>query len=183
MELGHVVVGVDVDEHKHVRERLTDFYQHDLEQGIPDEVGDGYDVVLMADVLEHVRNPEHLLEQATGRLRPGGSLLVSVPNFAHWYPRLRVASGRFDYDVRGILDRGHVRFFTRRSFERLLAATGWEIRRREVVGLPLEVLDRGSEAVSGGGRLRRLLHWVDHTGVRVRPQLFGYQLLYEVRRP
>ncbi len=48
--------------------------------------------------------------------------MVSVPNFNHWYPRGRIVAGRFDYDQRGPLDRGHVRFFTKRSIERLFEA-------------------------------------------------------------
>jgi methionine biosynthesis protein MetW len=181
MELGHHVVGVDVREHKHVRDRMAEFHQADLDVGIPEEVGYGYDVVLMADVLQHVREPEQLLAEARGRLRAGGSLMVSVPNFGHWYPRARVALGRFDYDARGILDRGHLRFFTRRSFEALLERGGWAVRRTEVVGLPLEVLDRGGAAgTEGSGRLRRALGRADRSLVALRPQLFGYQLLYEL---
>src|SRR5690606_3467999 len=63
MAMGHEVIGVDIEEHKGVRERLTDFYQADLEAGIPDAVGGDFDVVIAADVLEHVRSPEQLLDQ------------------------------------------------------------------------------------------------------------------------
>jgi methionine biosynthesis protein MetW len=176
---GHVVVGVDAEEHKHVRERVLEFYQADLDQGIPAEVGDDYDVVLMADVLEHVRDPQQLLIEARSRLRPGGTLMVSVPNFGHWYPRARVVLGRFDYDVRGILDQGHIRFFTTRSFEALLERAGWTIRHSEAVGLPLEVLDRGAQPTRPGWA-RRAVARVDRAGVVARPGLFGYQLLYEL---
>ena len=79
-------------------------------------------------------DPDALLADVIGRLAPDGLLLVSVPNFAHWYPRVRVALGRFDYDRRGILDRGHVRFFTRRSVERMLRRHGLVIRERRAVG-------------------------------------------------
>src|ERR671910_425743 len=51
-------------------------------------------------------------------------------------------AGRFDYDRRGILDRTHVRFFTGRSFERLLAVQGWKVARRGHTGLPLEVIEQ-----------------------------------------
>ena len=177
--LGHVVVGVDIEEHKGVRERLADFYQADLDHGLPAELGDDYDVVLAADVLEHVRRPEHLLDEIRQHLRPGGSVITSIPNFGHWYPRVRVASGRFDYDARGILDRGHLRFFTRRSFARMVASAGWEIRRQESIGLPLEVADRGLPA-SGGGAGRGFVGQVDRVAVGLRPTLFAYQFLYEL---
>ena len=135
--------------------------------------------MLCGDGLEHVRSPEQVLEEARGRLRAGGSVITSVPNFGHWYPRARVALGRFDYDARGILDRGHLRFFTRRSFARLVESHGWEIRRQESIGLPLEVADRGATGASpraGRGLVRRL----DHLAVAARPTLFAYQFLFEL---
>ncbi|MCU1496642.1 MAG: hypothetical protein JWM47_595 [Acidimicrobiales bacterium] len=179
---GHEVVGVDRVEHKGVRERLTDFHEGDLEVGIPAAAGDGYDVVLAADVLEHVRDPAAMLAEIRRHLRPGGRLITSIPNFGHWYPRARVALGRFDYDARGILDAGHLRFFTKRSFGRLVRSAGWTITRTEAVGLPLGVVERGAGAgaEATGGRLRRVAGRLDRTAVTLRPQLFAYQFLYEL---
>lgn len=178
---GHEVVGVDLTEHKGVRERLSDFFEADLEAGIPDGVGDGYDVVLAADVLEHVRRPAAVLDEARARLRPGGRLICSIPNFGHWYPRTRVAIGRFDYDARGILDTGHLRFFTKRSFAHLVERAGWRICRTEGIGLPLGVVERGAGGVPDEpGGLRGLVGKLDHTAVTLRPQLFAYQFLYEL---
>ncbi len=186
MAQGHEVIGVDLIEHKGVRERLTDFFEADLEDGIPDAVGDGFDVVLAADVLEHVRDPEAMLGHIGARLRPGGRLITSIPNFGHWYPRTRVALGRFDYDARGILDQGHLRFFTKRSFARMVDHAGWTISRTESIGLPLGVVERGgAEAGSTAGTkppggLRALAGRVDRGAVALRPQLFAYQFLYEL---
>jgi glycosyltransferase involved in cell wall biosynthesis len=179
---GHEVVGVDVEEVEGVRDRLDGFFVGDLEEGIPEEAGGGYDLVLAADVLEHVRRPDRLLDDIRGRLAPNGSVITSVPNFGHWYPRLRVAAGVFDYDRRGILDAGHLRFFTRRSFERLVQRTGFEVLRREAVGPPVEVLQRdASGPAERVGRLGALVQRVDSLGVALRPTLFAYQFLYELR--
>jgi SAM-dependent methyltransferase len=150
----------------------------DLEAGIPAEIGTGYDVVVAGDVIEHVRNGERLLADVARCVRPGGFVLASVPNFAHWYPRLRVASGRFGYDQRGILDQTHVRFFTRRTFERAAADAGLRARRFEATGLPLDVL--ADDAT--GSLARRILQRVDRVGVSLYPSLFGYQLLFELER-
>lgn len=178
---GHDVTGVDVVASPGVKDRLDRFVEADLDQGIPPAVleAEPFDLVLAADVLEHVRQPEALLGELHDVLAPGGRLLVSVPNFGHWYPRLRVALGRFDYDRRGILDEGHVRFFTRRSFERLLHRSGWHILRQEATGLPFDVADRGG---AGGlaASLKSLVGRLDALGVSARPTLFGYQLLYEL---
>lgn len=176
---GHEVTGVDREEHPGVRDRVHRFVVADLDTGIPDEVGNGYDVVLAADVLEHVRRPERLLVEVRDRLVPGGSIVASVPNFGHWYPRTRVALGRFDYDRRGILDHDHIRFFTRRSFERLARRAGLTARRREAMGLPIEVADRGGAVDVTGGNLGRLAGRIDRIGVTLAPTLFAYQFLFE----
>jgi glycosyltransferase involved in cell wall biosynthesis len=177
--LGHHVTGVDRIKYDGVGARLDQFVEADLELGLGPEVGDDYDVVIAADVIGHVRNPEHLLVEAAAKLRDGGALLVSVPNFAHWYPRGRVLFGRFDYDRRGILDSGHLRFFTRRSAERCFAEAGLELRNSQAIGLPLELLARrssGKEHASGVRALRRL----DRLGVEIDPSLFAYQFLFEL---
>ena len=174
-KLGHLVVGVDIEAFDEVRERVDTFIQADLDQGIPDEVGDGFDVVVAADVIEHHRQPDLLLRQARQRLSPDGVLMVSVPNFGHWYPRARTVAGRFDYDRRGILDSGHLRFFTKRTIERAVGDAGFEIRRRAVTGLPLGMLSPSDE-----GTARRFIGRLDRAAAELRPQLFAYQLLYEL---
>jgi glycosyltransferase involved in cell wall biosynthesis len=177
---GHHVVGVDVDKCEGVGERVDEFHQADLTDGIPPEVGDGFDVVVAADVLEHLADPQRLLVQIREVLGPRGVLLTSVPNFGHWYPRLRVLSGRFDYDRRGILDRGHLRFFTRASFERLAIAAGYRIRRRSATGIPFEVVARGTAEEPPARQPTRLLGTLDRAAVALWPTLFGYQFIYEL---
>jgi glycosyltransferase involved in cell wall biosynthesis len=178
---GHHVTGVDLVARDGVLERVDTFVAADLDDGIPDAVGGGFDVVVIADVLEHVREPGRLLGAAKRCVRAGGAIVVSVPNFAHWYPRMRVALGRFDYDRRGILDRGHMRFFTRRSFERLAAGEGLTVHRRAPVGLPLEVVDRGRSGDRRTSQALDTLQRVDSMTLAVRPTLFAYQFVYELR--
>lgn len=175
--LGHTVVGVDAMSLEGVSERLDGFVAADLNHGLPEEVGRGYDVVLAADILEHLVDPEALLVEIADVLAPGGFIMVSVPNVAHWYPRLRFLSGRFDYDRRGILDKGHVRFFTAKSFERLARRAGLRVRTHTASGLPVEVLERGGPAP---GRLAGALRALDRFGLTIAPDLFAYQLLYEL---
>jgi glycosyltransferase involved in cell wall biosynthesis len=171
--LGHTVTGVDILELPDVRGRVDHFIQGNLDAGLPAEaIADGpFDVVLAADVLEHVREPELILEQSRDVLAPRGILIASVPNFGHWYTRGRTALGLFDYDQRGILDCGHVRFFTRRGILRRLRAAGFETVRHETTGLPLEAL-----TTRGGGMLRSL-GAADRLAVSMYPTLFGYQFV------
>ena len=94
-EPGHHVTGVDMYEIDGVHERVGVFVQADLDQGIPTEVGTGFDIVLCADVLEHVRRPQ--APAARGRSRScaaDGTAVVCVPNIAHWYPAVPVRHRR-----------------------------------------------------------------------------------------
>jgi methionine biosynthesis protein MetW len=182
---GHHVVGVDAVAVDGVKDRVDQFVQSDLDAGLPPEAEGPFDVIVAADVLEHVRRPEQLLDEMHDVLAPGGVLVASIPNFAHWYPRLRVLAGRFDYDRRGILDHTHLRFFTHRSFERLARDRGWRVARKGATGLPLEVVERGGAAATDpaagdGSALRRIARRVDAAALRARPNLFAYQLLYQL---
>lgn len=179
--LGHRVTGVDLVKHAGVAERVEHFVEADLDDGLPPEAGRDYRVVVAGDVLEHVVDPRRLLTDIAGRLAEDGEVLVSVPNFGHWYPRARVVSGTFDYDQRGPLDHGHVRFFTRKSFERLIDQCGLRIVERETVGSPFDVLGRGAT----DDRLARVAGRVavaDRAATRMWPTLFGYQFLYRLER-
>src|SRR5690606_24259786 len=77
---GHHVTGVDLVEHEGVRDRVDAFVRADLNAGLPEETGTGYDLVIAGDVLEHVIDPHSLLSDLRDRLAAGGEVLVSVPN-------------------------------------------------------------------------------------------------------
>jgi SAM-dependent methyltransferase len=171
-EMGHEVTGVDMVEIAGVGERTTAFFQADLNEGIPPEVGSEFDIVLAADVLEHLVNPGVLMDQVRDLLAPDGVALFCVPNIAHWYPRFRSTVGMFDYDQRGILDSTHLRFFTRRSIRKLIESRGFSIRRVEMVGLPLDALG----VDSGRAKVLRL---VDRVLLDLWPTMFGYQFIVE----
>jgi glycosyltransferase involved in cell wall biosynthesis/ubiquinone/menaquinone biosynthesis C-methylase UbiE len=167
---GHHVTGVDVMEIPGVRSRTDRFFVADLERGIPAEIEGPFDVVVAGDVIEHIARPVHLLRDIRRVLRPGGELLLSVPNFGHWYPRVRVATGLFGYDRRGILDDTHLRFFTRATLRRTVRAAGFDVVEESATGLPLGVIGSGA-ASAPLNAVRRL----DAALVRARPTLFGYQ--------
>ena len=175
---GHRVTGVDFAELPGIHDRVDRFVRADLEQGLPQEVRDEgpYDVVVAADVLEHLRAPERLLDEIRSVLAPRGTFIASVPNIGHWYSRGRIALGLFDYDQRGILDNTHVRFFTQRSFRRRLERSGFTVLRQEATGLPLEVLTHGRRP------LARVARALDRVAVGARPTLFGYQFVCQCEK-
>lgn len=109
------------------------FYRHvhvaDLEDCDLDQLfGDArYDYIVCADVLEHLRQPERILAACRKRLTPEGRLLISVPNAGYSGLVAELLHGEFRYREEGLLDRTHLRFFTRRSLSRFLAEQGWQV--------------------------------------------------------
>ncbi len=174
---GHTVIGVDSEKIDGVGDRLDGFVEADLNEGLPAEVGTGFDVVVGAGVFERLVDPESLLRQISAVLSPRGVVMVSVPNVAHWYPRARVLTGHFEYERRGIFDPAHLRFFTQRGFERMADRAGLRVRRRSSAGLPVEVAGRGGPSPS---RVMRAVSAVDRVGLALSPNLFSYQFVFEL---
>jgi glycosyltransferase involved in cell wall biosynthesis len=180
---GNRVVGIDRLEQPARTDAFVDYIRADLARGLADaEASLGtrtFDAVLLHDVLEHLPAPERLLADCPRRLRPHGRLIVSVPNVANIVVRLRLLFGRFDYEERGILDRTHLRFFTRRSARRLLTDHGWTIEREIATVIPLErVIDLAPD-----NPVLRALNAILAGVTRLAPGLFGYQVMFVARRP
>ena len=85
-----------------------------------------FDVVLASDVLEHLKDPLRCLRQAVQHVKPDGRVIVSIPNIAHGDIRLALLAGSFEYADMGLLDRTHIKFFTRSSLSNFLASAGLE---------------------------------------------------------
>jgi SAM-dependent methyltransferase len=162
-----------------VADRVDAFIEADLNQPLPAGLEADYDVIVAGDILEHVMEPQELLADLRSKLRPGGELLLSVPNFGHWYPRGRTALGKFDYDQRGPLDRGHIRFFTRTTIERLIDDCGLVVHEARIVGTPVDSLLTSGTGTTGERALRRLGR-ADELLVKAWPRMFGYQFLYRL---
>jgi len=86
-----------------------------------------FDAISLLDVLEHLNDPLLALKTARKALRPGGFLLLSVPNIGHWPVVRDLAMGRFDYLPAGVLCITHLRFFTENSLRTMLAQAGFDI--------------------------------------------------------
>ncbi len=89
-----------------------------------------FDTVLLNDVLEHVIHPEEVLRRVRPLLAPGGVVVASIPNVRHFFNVVNlVVHGRWDYTEEGILDRTHLRFFTRSSMKRMFLENGYRVDR------------------------------------------------------
>ena len=92
-----------------------------------------FDVILLGDVLEHLRDPQAVLTDLVTMLDAGGRLVISVPNVSHVDVRLHLLEGRWDYQPDGLLDRTHLRWFTRAGLRALLDGVGFAATRHDPV--------------------------------------------------
>ncbi len=98
-----------------------------------------FDVVMFADVLEHLADPFSLLCIAKTALAPAGSIVASVPNTAHWSVRSDLFRGRFEYRKWGIMDATHLRWFTSSSLRFLFESAGLSVQAERVTaGIDLD---------------------------------------------
>jgi O-antigen biosynthesis protein len=89
--------------------------------------GEEFDVVLFADVLEHLKEPGDVLRRVRPFVAENGVVIASIPNVAHGSVRLALLSGEFRYRDWGLLDDTHLRFFTRASIQDLFEETGYVV--------------------------------------------------------
>jgi 2-polyprenyl-3-methyl-5-hydroxy-6-metoxy-1,4-benzoquinol methylase len=113
--------------------RLDDVIESDLRDldKVAPQIGSRkFDAIVFADVLEHLDWPLPVLRSYLQFLAPNGSVIVSLPNVGLWSMRLSLMAGMFDYADTGVLDRTHLRFFTRKTARRLIEDAGLTITRR-----------------------------------------------------
>jgi 2-polyprenyl-3-methyl-5-hydroxy-6-metoxy-1,4-benzoquinol methylase len=139
--------------------------------------GRTFDRVLLLDVLEHLTQPERILAEALAAVNARGSLVISVPNVANITVRLALLFGRFTYTDRGILDRTHVRFFTRKTARRFLKEHGCEIVEERATVMPLELV----LGLSPANPLMRAINLVLAAATGILPGLLGYQWMFVAR--
>ena len=115
--------------------QVTDLEQARLADQFPENL---YDVIICADVLEHLRDPGRIIDQLPALLRPAGRILFSVPNVAYAGLIADLIAGNFQYSPEGLLDSSHLRFFTRRSLLAFLRRHGLSITNLDTVPMNLQ---------------------------------------------
>ena len=86
-----------------------------------------YDYIIFGDVLEHLVDPFKLVERLRSVLKPGGCIIASIPNILNANVIFNLLHGHFSYEDSGILDRTHLRFFTKNEVIKLFQERGYEI--------------------------------------------------------
>ena len=131
------VVGVEMSRELAAlaRPKLDGILIGTLEDHLAELPDGGFDCVVFADVLEHMINPYGVLLDTRPKLVEAGVVVASIPNVRHWsLLRELVVRGRWGYAERGLLDSGHVRFFTRHDIEAMFRWAGYQVEIAHVVG-------------------------------------------------
>jgi SAM-dependent methyltransferase len=119
------VVGIELesDYAREARTHLDRVFNTDAEHPPPDLEG-GFDVLIAADILEHLKDPWTALRAYAQLLEPGATVIVSLPNVAHWSTYAHLARGSWPRRPEGIFDATHLRWFTLNDATQLLEQAG-----------------------------------------------------------
>lgn len=153
-----------------------------------------FDVIILADVLEHLTNPEFVLSKVKEHLKPGGQIIVSLPNIACYNIRLQLLFGQFNYKDYGTLDNTHLRFFTRKTAKKLIRAGGYRISHVDVTPFFIRPFYRLYRSIFTGrdtsgktendvlqsgsfGLYRKWIFPIEAFLTKLRPTLLAYQFI------
>jgi O-antigen biosynthesis protein len=156
-------------------ERCSEVHVVDLDE--PDalsvaKVSAPYDLLYAANVLEHLKYPEQVLQEAYTLLKPNARLIIALPNIANWQFRLRLLRGIFDYEDYGVMDKTHLRLYTAKTGRQLLEAQGYVVDELQIAGSLLQhLLNQVAR------RFKRPLSKPILAG------LFAYELIYVAHKP
>lgn len=179
-DMACVVVGVDINQN--ALQQAAPYCQQtivadlDSDAWLAEIQGQKFDVVLCADVLEHLKNPAAMLASLKPYLHQDSRLLASVPNVAHASIRLELLQGHFDYESLGLLDDTHLHFYTRDGLIAMLMQAGYvccDIS-YSIQDLADEAIDQhlANAGLESTDTARELLHSPDAT---------AYQFIIEAR--
>jgi len=172
---GNDLVGIEIDPDAaaEARRYATRVHVLDIDLVPVSDVEEGpFDVIVLGDVLEHLRDPAAAMRDLAGLLTPDGSFVISVPNVGHVDVRLMLMHGRWEYQPDGLLDRDHLRWFTKSSLRQLLADVGFV-----AVDVKRVVIGVGGSMLPTGDRDSEIMRYLEAD-----PELYTYQFVVEGRR-
>ncbi len=175
-------------------------YHCDITQDLPELPRHFFDVIVFADILEHVAQPDVIIKKFIPYLKKEGVMLVSLPNIANWTIRLKLLFGSFSYTKTGILDNTHLRFFTYKTACEFFHSNNFDILRidytpnfvRSLLTL-IKLFHRPRYDESHYSYLRRLFasrHYrayrrlllpIERFITRLWKSLFAYQFIFVIR--
>jgi 2-polyprenyl-3-methyl-5-hydroxy-6-metoxy-1,4-benzoquinol methylase len=123
------ITGIDISAQAGEKAKLIleNFYCLDLDNVVLPDFGKKFDLIILGDVLEHLKRPDNLLSNLKLILNEDGKIIISLPNIAYITIRIKLLLGTFEYEDTGIMDRTHLRFFTQKTVKNLIVSSGYKI--------------------------------------------------------
>lgn len=198
-KLGNEVTGIDesAKAYEVASRRISRVVRADLLEA--DLGTEQFDAIILADVLEHLAWPVGVLRRYLQWLAPGGCVIVSLPNVGLWSVRFAHLLGRWEYEDTGVLDRTHLRFYTRTSARRLLSQAGLTAVRttynpgliRPLVPLAKKLVSRGAAGSQPADALLRskpyqlylkTVYPIERGIASLWPGMLAFQMIFEAKR-
>lgn len=177
---GQKVIGIELDPNdaRTAQSSGLEVFCGSVEDAVQILEGTRFDVIVAADILEHLSQPEKILNDFKILFNSKDSYaVISIPNIANITIRLQLLFGQFNYTDRGILDRTHLRFFTKKSLLDMLRDNGFEIIEFDFSAMPLELLLQGKFRPLYLNPLQRILRLL----TKLFPTILGYQSIVVIR--
>lgn len=159
-ERGNFVAGIEISRPaaEEAKKVLDEVYVCDIERDCPSL--NNFDLAILPEVLEHVFDPAEVLKKIYFFLNDNGKIIITTPNILLWTNRIKILFGIFRYTDQGLMDFGHIRFFTYRYLKEVLKKNGFEIVKENHIIFP--------------GKLTQLL--------RSWPSLFASQFIIKAQK-
>ena len=160
-----VVHGVDISPRAIdiARGALDGAWVRDIErEELPSEITSRhYDVIVCAEILEHLFDPAAVIKQLSSLLNPRGVMIITTPNFLLWTHRVRLLLGQFQYSNHGYCDRGHIHFFSYQELLHTVESSAMRLIAQNNIYHP---------------------NWLQPIGP-LRPSLFAFQFIWKIAPP
>lgn len=125
------MVGIDLFEDVENRDnykKLDKFIFGDIQQLELEEYKNYFDIIILADVIEHLTEPKPVLEKIKNYLKDDGKLILSIPNIRHYTAIYKIFfKGDFKYEDRGLFDYTHLRFYCKKNIIELVESASYKI--------------------------------------------------------
>lgn len=86
-----------------------------------------FDAILFMHILEHLIDPQKVLEFAKEHLKEGGKIVICIPNISNWNSRVNIFRGNFSYTETGLMDKTHLRFVNYFTMIELIESAGYKV--------------------------------------------------------
>lgn len=172
--------GIEIDEEdaKIASKYYTEVKIADLDKEKIVYKKDFFDVMILNDVIEHLKSSAETASYFKPFLKKDGIMIISTGNVANLYIRLKLLFGNFDYEDRGILDRTHLKLFTLKTFRQLVHESGLKIIKEEFTPVPLPLVYN----IFSEGMPLNIIHKISNFFACLLPELFCFEFIFYCKK-